>query len=279
MQKRTLILSFLVCNIGLFTQALAGQELQIVADQRGFLGVSIREVTSEDVSQLGLSAEKGVYINNVEPESPAEAGGIKVGDVITKYQGIDVLSARQFQRIVADTPPGRTVEMEVNRNGQVMHVNAEIGNWSATGRFHGRPPQLEGRLFRFPEGEFDTKVLPNERFFHYSLDPKKPRLGINATALTDQMADFLGVSGKTGVLVLEVVEGSKAQEAGLKAGDVITSVGGESVENVGELRARLCDCKLEIELLRKGSVQVVAVDLENKEKDDGNKKQKESSRI
>ncbi len=72
-----------------------------------YLGVGIRDVASEDVGKLGLPHERGVYITDVQEGSPAGEAGIQEADVILEYSGIPVLSARQFQGMVADTPRGR----------------------------------------------------------------------------------------------------------------------------------------------------------------------------
>ncbi len=264
MMRRALTLSFLICNFGVVTLPVAGQDFLMMAETRGFLGVSIREVTEDDVNRLGLPAERGVYIEGVEEGTPAEEAGILAGDVVIEYQGSPVLSFRQFRRLVADTPPGRTVDILVNRNGQESRLNAEIGHPKKMLGRKGRPPGLEGRVIRIPDLDFDVEVLPNHRYFYSTVHQKGPRLGINATALTGQMAEFLGIPGQEGVLVLEVLKETPAEEAGLQAGDVITSIDGNAVKEVGGLKKHLCDCEQKLELIRRGSKQVLTVDLTQK---------------
>lgn len=261
MMKGALILSFLICNLGGFTQPVAGQGVFMVAENRGFLGVSIREVSEDDVDRLSLAEERGVYIESVEEGTPAEAAGILEGDVVVEYQGIPVLSVRQFQRLVSDTPPGRTVDLLINRNGQESRMSVEIGNPKQVMGRKGRGFGFEGRAIRIPDFDLDLEALPNHRYFYSTVHQERPLLGINATALTGQMAEFLGIPGQKGVLVLEVVKDMPAESAGLMAGDVVTSIDGTEIHDVGELKEALCDCELKLELIRRGSKQTVTVEL------------------
>lgn len=270
MMNRALILSLLLCNFGVLTPPVAGQGVFMVAENRGFLGVSIRDVDEDDVNRLGLAEERGVYIESVEEDTPAEAAGILEGDVVIGYQGIPVLSVRQFQRLVSDTPPGRTVEVLVNRNGQELPLNVEVGTPK---HILGR----KGRGIRIPDLDLDLEALPNHRYFYSTVQPKHPLLGVNATALTGQMAEFLGIQGQKGVLVLEVLKDMPAEKAGLMAGDVIISIDGKEIKDVDELRESLCDCELKLELIRRGSNQIVTVDLV--EEGEKKKNKEESSRI
>jgi len=259
-----MILSFLICNFGVLTLPVAGQDILMMAENRGFLGVSIREVTEDDVNRLGLPAERGVSIEAVEEGTPAGEAGILAGDVVIEYQGIPVLSVRQFQRLVADTPPGRTVDLRINRNGQESGLTVEVGRRGNILGHKGRPHGLEGRVIRIPDLDSDVEALPNHRFFYSTTHPQGPRLGVNATALTGQMAEFLGIPGQKGVLVLEVLDETPAERAGLQAGDVITSVDGNAVKEVGGLKKNLCDCEQQLDLIRRGSNLTLTVDLAQK---------------
>ncbi len=224
-----------------------------------YLGVGIRDVASEDVEKLGLSQERGVYITDVEQDSPAAEAGIQEADVILEYSRIPVFSARQFQRMVADTPRGREVEISVFRDTQTMRLTAEVGS-----RRGGRSPRLD--IFpHFEEG--GVQVAPFDRgrgVFSFS---DKPRLGIRGDALTAQLADYFGVTQGEGVLIAEVLEGTPAEKAGLKAGDVIISVNGVGVASVGDLSQQLEDGLVELEIVRQQRVQTVTADLTQKKRE------------
>ena len=228
-----------------------------VTSGASYLGVGIRDVSSEDLENLGLSRERGVYITDVEQDSPAGEAGIQEADVILEYSGIPVLSARQFQRMVADTPRGREVEISVFRDRQTVSLTAEIGS-----RRGGSSPRLEV----FPHlDEGGAQMAPFDRALGFLSLSGKPRLGIRGDALTEQLADYFGVKQGEGVLIAEVIEGTPAEKAGLKAGDVITSVNGVEVASVSDLSRQLEDGLVELEIVRQQRVQTVTADLTKKE--------------
>jgi len=236
----------------------------------GYLGVQLRDITAEDARDLGLAHERGVYIEEVVEDSPADEAGIQEGDVILSFSGLTVLSVRQFQRLVSDTPPGRKVTLEVWRNKKQVDLRAEIGRRKGTYSIGGiHAPQDQDEEFHFkvePEIEkFIMRARPGYR------SPSKQRLGIQAAELTGQMAEFLGVPDDKGVLVMEVIEDSPAEKAGLKAGDVIISLDGREVDTLSDLSRRLSDGEHQLEIIRNRSRQALTVDLgsgKSKEKSD-----------
>lgn len=221
----------------------------------GYLGVSLRDVTADDVRALYLPREVGVLIQRVEPQSPAQEAGLQEGDVILEYAGIPALSALQFRRLVSETPPGRNVEMKVWRAGGSLPVVAEIGR-------RERIPPIEvpegARSFRLPEREWRGEVPPEARI---RVHRRGPRLGIEGAALTPQMAEFLGIPGTQGVLVMEVAADSPAEKGGLKAGDVVTAVAGRSVRNPSQLSRYLTPGSVELDVVREGRSFRVGVEV------------------
>jgi serine protease Do len=95
----------------------------------GWLGVSIAEVTDEDVGRLKLSEAKGVLIRSVLPGEPAEKGGIKANDVITAIDGTALATPRDLQRIVSSSPVGKRVRVMVVRDGKPSEIEIEIGRY------------------------------------------------------------------------------------------------------------------------------------------------------
>lgn len=223
-----------------------------------YLGVHIRDLNEADVRRLQLSRELGVFVEEVEEGSPAAEAELQKGDIIWEYAGFPVLSVRQLRRLVADTPMGRRVELALLRGGKKVKTEARIG------RNMHPPPSAE---LRIPETRIEIPELQEEwvprwgrRFFFFS---DRPRLGITAGQLTEQMADFLGVEEKTGVLIMEVAKDGSAHEAGLKAGDVIVSIDGEKVESPHDLSRHLKEGSHELEIVRKGNAQKLEVNIES----------------
>jgi serine protease Do len=95
----------------------------------GWLGVSIAEVTDDDVGRLKLAEARGVLIRSVVPGDPAEKGGIKANDVITAIDGATLASPRDLQRIISSSPVGKRVRVLVMRDGKPNEVEVEIGRY------------------------------------------------------------------------------------------------------------------------------------------------------
>jgi serine protease Do len=238
-------------------------------DGGGWLGIEIGEVTPEQARDLKLSSARGVVVVDVEPESPAAKAGLKEKDVITQYDGQTVEGTVQFRRLVRETPPGRSVALVISREGANQNISVELGD---RGAYFER--KMKGKMRDFssmnfpPMPDFSTQGVPvmPEEHWHGAMDWRTPVLGINAEDLTPQLGAYFGAPDNGGVLVREVREGTPAEKAGLKAGDVITKVNGKSVHSLAELRAELRERSGEksvtLGILRKGSEMSVPVAIE-----------------
>lgn len=101
--------------------------------RRGFLGVSISDLSPDMAEAFELAGTKGVLINDVEEGSAAESGGIERGDVVVKIDNKPVNSANEFRIRIGHTPPGAEIQIEVIRSGKRKTFDVEIGQ--ASGRF------------------------------------------------------------------------------------------------------------------------------------------------
>lgn len=228
----------------------------------GYLGIHLREVTAEDVTALSLNRESGVVIEEVLPDTPAAEAGLQANDVVLGYAEQPVLSAAQFRRLVSETPAGRTVEITLSRDGQMLTRSVTLAG--RKGLLSGSFPQLE-----------ELKDLDLE-MPHVQIGPDdqdvfvwrgRPRLGIRAEPLTEQMAEFLGVPEKKGVLVMEVLKETPASSAGLRAGDVIVACDGHEVETPADLTRHLDEGTVELKIVRNGSHQTLSAVIENQRKE------------
>jgi len=231
----------------LMTRAAAGMALLVVAalfmltrqaqaQGPGFLilegpgsaiGVTVRETTAEEMKAAKLDQPAGVRIEAVRTSSPAEKAGFQAGDIVLEFDGERVRSVRQFTRLVRETPPERTVTAVIVRGGarQTLQVVPQV-----TGALSSEVPGLQRRN---PFRGFNLDIAPQLRRGRVS----RPALGVTVTPLSDQLAQYFGV--KEGVLVTSVESGSRAADAGLRAGDVITTVAGRSVRTPAELSEEL----------------------------------------
>ena len=219
------------------------------------LGVQVREVRSDDVARLRLPAERGAVIEKVLPNTPASEAGLAEEDVIVEFDGEMIHSAAQLRRLIAETPAGRSVNFTVVRGGQRKSFSVKMREGSR--HVFARTPGDELRI----EPRIELDGLPN---IVRSMVRTPARLGVQVQSLTDQLADFLRVPGKSGVLVASVSEGSPAQKAGLKAGDVIVSVNGKAVNEPQDLQQELRGdaTSVQIEFYRNGQKQSQQVNLE-----------------
>jgi len=95
----------------------------------GWLGVSITEVSDEDVVRLKLAEAKGVLVRGVIPGEPAERGGMKADDVLLTLDGAPLEGPRDLQRVVSSAPVGKKVKVGLVRGGQAREVEVEIGRY------------------------------------------------------------------------------------------------------------------------------------------------------
>jgi len=177
--------------------------------ERGWLGVSIQPLTKDLAANFKRSDTTGALVSTVVEGSPAEKAGLKPGDVIVEFDGKKVAKSTDLPGLVADVPVGRDVPMTVMREGREVKLNAHIA-----------------RL----EDESPTKASESEG---------KGQLGLSVQPLTPPMARELGLKAQEGVLVRDVVEGGRAAEAGIRAGDVIVEVNQQPVRTIEDFRARL----------------------------------------
>jgi serine protease Do len=180
---------------------------------RGWLGVSIQPVSREMADALGLKTGKGALIGDVLPGGPAEAAGLKRGDVILKLQGQDIRDANDLMNRIALIPPGTSVELTVFRDGKESVRKARIGK------------REEEKLAREggagPEGGGDVAGL-----------------GMEAADLSDDLRQRLklGRDVKSGAVVVAVDPEGSAAQAGLREGDVIQEANRKKVESAKDLQ-------------------------------------------
>lgn len=211
-----------------------------------WLGVETREVTSENAKELKLPGERGVVLGKIAPDSPASKSGLRENDVVTEMNGQPVEGAMQFRRMIHETPAGRNAQLTVWRDGHSQKINVTLGKSEELRRTMTRvtPGTFAFRMPEMPEMPDLPEVaeipdMPPMEFNGPMLFAGRPRLGIDAEDLSGQLGSFFGAPDGEGILVRSVNSGSPAEKAGVKAGDVITSLNGERIRSVGELHQKL----------------------------------------
>ena len=236
------------------------------------IGVTVEDLEGEDAKQ------RGVRIETVTPGGPADKAGLKAGDTVTEFDGERVRSMMHFSRLVQETPPGRAVPVTLTRGGQRMNltITPEQRSWSddfglrlldvPRVRPAPAPTPTPPALPRAPRPP--ARVLPeifdSPGLFRFSTGR---RLGVTIEGLDDQLAQYFGV--KEGVLVKSVEDGSAAQKAGIKAGDVLTAINGSKVYDTSDVNRvvnRIDEAgEFTAEIVRDKKTQTVKGKLETRE--------------
>jgi serine protease Do len=200
-------------------------QVYVFTNGSSHLGVTLNEVTPEKAQELKLPAVAGAIVTSVEKDSAAAKAGVERGDVIVGFDGVRVRSSAELRRLIRETPAGRTVAIKVMRGGQARTLSAKL-EAPVDRHFNITVPDIHIPPIHVPD-------------FNFSFGPGRASLGISGDDLTSQLAQYFGVRQGKGVLVREVMVGSAAEKAGLKAGDVIVQVDGKPVDGVNELREAL----------------------------------------
>ncbi|MCA1557042.1 MAG: PDZ domain-containing protein [Acidobacteria bacterium] len=240
MTKKMLLFSasilFSIClNIhaqqGSYAAAVAQNEgsasIGFAASNGNYLGVSLQDVTRENMARYNLREPRGVVVTGVWEDSPASRSGLKAGDVILRFDGEQVANYSKLQRLISEAAAEQNVRLTISRGGAEQEISITLGR---------RKSSYESLVQAYPNSENMNQALEqlkrNQGTIGFNWGR---RIGITTTQLTKQLADYFGVGGGHGVLVTSVTENSPASRAGLKAGDVITDVDGEKVESSGDL--------------------------------------------
>lgn len=173
---------------------------------RGYLGVSIQNVTPALAQEFKLKDASGALVGDVVPDGPADKAGFKSGDVIVKFNGKKVSDSRRLRLQVAETGPGSSVPVEVVRNGEAKTLTVTVKQLPGTEQLADANPQNGG----------DTGTLN----------------GVDVGDLDSQARRQFNVPKEVqGAIITQVDPGSAAAEAGLKPGDVIEEINRHPVKS------------------------------------------------
>ena len=193
------------------------QLLSFGETRRGWLGVSIDDVTPELAQTMNLRAPKGAVVTVVRPNSPAADAGLEPNDVILLFNRREIASVRDLTRAVADTPIGSTVPMEVLRDGRRLTVQVRVD-------------RRETRMLAANSGG----VLPASAAQGSGLTLQEP---------SDDVRQAYGLPPTVQGVVVTAVDPESAAAIVLKPGDVILEIGWErvtrpsaAVDKLGKLR-------------------------------------------
>jgi serine protease Do len=174
---------------------------------RGSIGIEFP--AQENPAIARVYGGNGVTIANVIPGTPAEAAGLKVGDTISTVDGKPVKNGDELVSDIASRKPGSKVTLGFVRNGKKQEATVTVAD--------------RAKLFAARLGEEEESGEEST--------PKASKLGLSVRALTNDMADRLGIPAGKGVIVQDVKPGSFADDVGLTRGDVILEINKQPVNS------------------------------------------------
>ncbi|MCX6142924.1 MAG: PDZ domain-containing protein [Ignavibacteriales bacterium] len=259
--KRLMLIGFVLCSmlVGFASPANAQmvkvEKKETSSSKKGWLGVSIQDITSEMKKAMELKSREGAVVSEVVKKSPADSAGIKEKDVIVQFDGQTISDASELQKAVADTKPGTRVSVVVLRKGEKKTIDVVVGKQRASRNIMITSPRAVSPMFEMFSGARNTQ-------------------GMALRQLNDQLAKYFDVAEGAGVLVWEVGKGSAAEKAGINAGDVITVIGKKKIKALRDVSRALGIYdegeKAEIEIVRKGTRKTVTLEIEEGNDGEGN---------
>jgi predicted metalloprotease with PDZ domain len=286
----------------LLITGLAGVDhARAAVEQVPWLGVYMQELTPELREGMDYRGDGGVILARVIPDGPAARAGLRKGDVVARVNSRRVDSPAELQGIVRKSRVGQRVSVEVFREGArrvvPVRLTARPGVVKNDKEVLGAPdapetPDAPGAIdapapptwhvLPSPDGQRRVKriVIQDGQGLEGLQELDLPedvmgllgtagrgRLGVRIESLSPKLGDYFGLKDGKGVLVLEVLEDTPAERAGLEAGDIITGVGEESVANgtdlVGALRGK--EGKVTLRVVRHGTPRTIEAELEKSE--------------
>jgi serine protease Do len=187
-------------------RSISDQIIEHGSVTRGYLGVTIQDLTPELAKSFGIHDEKGILVAQVVDDTPASKAGLKQGDLIVALNGGPTGKMGEFRNRIALTAPGTKDTLTILRDGKREDVDVTIGT--------------------LPQNAGSEKTTP----------ATTQQIGLTVQNLTPDLAARLNYEGETGVVVSQVEHGSVAELAGIRAGSLIQEVNRTEVANVKQFQ-------------------------------------------
>jgi serine protease Do len=191
---------------------------------RGYLGVSVQDITPQLSQAMKIGQTRGALIGEVDPRGPAARSGLQQGDVIVEANGKPIENSRALRLMVSSMAPGSQINLRVLRSGQTRSATLTLTELS-------------------PKEKPATPATPSSSREKPSAPETSPdRLGIAITEITPDIAQHLQLPRSlTGLIIADVEDGSLAEEAGLQPGDVIVEVNEKAVPTVSDFQSQIAN--------------------------------------
>ncbi len=223
------------------------------SSSKAWLGVSTSDMTARLAKSMHVKTTEGALVKDVMEDSPAEKAGLKEDDIIVEFNGAKISDSDDLLDAVRKSKPGTSAAVVVSRDDQRKTFQATLGKTSDWSTWHSFPdiPPVPDIHVAVPRFTMSTAVNS---------------YGLWIRDLNKQLGNYFGAPGGRGVLVEEVEEGSPADSAGFKAGDVIIKVQNDDVAHTRDIWDALEDMKngetASVDVIRKGNSQKLSLRVE-----------------
>lgn len=250
MKGRIQLMWIMITVFAIASLGFAFKRIDSKDKDRPWLGVSVMDVSKKNKKEYDLGRNSGVQISYVVDDSPADFVDLERGDLILTVDGSELKGPRHFTRLIRKKKPGDKLSLKVIHDGKNKNINVELTSYK-------------------------EKEDENKFFYSYSIDDDGPRvffsgmnrpyLGVHMQDMNSDLAKYFNVEAEDGVLITDVEEESPAEEAGMKPGDILSEIDGESIEVAEDVVEILGDYdsgeEVEITIIRSGNKQKINVEL------------------
>lgn len=205
------------------------------ASRQGYLGVDVRDITSEQVSVLKLHDTRGAEIIMVDHDAPAGKCGLREHDVLLQMNGQAIEGRDQVRHMLHELPPGKPVQIIISRDGQSITLNTQMSTREEVERVawehHLTPVDTQASA---DDAAPVVGVPKTGNSFLGSALAAPAYTGAVLEKMTTQLADFFGVPSGAGLLVRSVQPNSPAALAGMHAGDVVVRAASKVISTTSD---------------------------------------------
>lgn len=204
---------------------------------QGYLGVDLRDVEQDEVTPLKLNDTRGAEIIHVDHDGPAGKLGLRKQDVILQMNGVPIQNQDQLRQMLRESPAGRSVTFVISRDGQQRTLTTHLADRQEVERRAWEqhlvvpdpdpdtsPSARGGNGFLHSDTSTGKGAKAHRDFLGATTVLSPSFTGAQLEVMGPQLAEFFGVEGNAGLLVRRVEANSPAEDAGLRAGDVVIQV-------------------------------------------------------
>jgi C-terminal processing protease CtpA/Prc len=243
-----------------------GDDIKVIksGDGCGFIGINMEDLSEALRKKHDYPKETGVLVTGIVENSAAEKYGLKKDDIIYMFDGNEVTSSKQLADLVMKKKSGDTVHVVFYRGKKKKEMDLELGErkyevYSMDWEKYGSAMEKYARAAALAGADMFTTGM--------NWIGTRGRLGLVLKDLNEDLAPYFEMEAGGGILVIDVVEDSPAEGAGVKSGDVIVKVGEDKVAAIDELMDKIHDCagegKVNLVVVRKGEKKNIDLEIDD----------------